>query len=80
VLIGSWFELVEQTKLKYGILDKDVYNCEHVQRHKSSSPASIVKSINQLKKGVVVMILSAELMRDRITSLKRANEAATKLK
>jgi hypothetical protein len=26
VLIRSWFELVEQTKLKYGILDKDVYN------------------------------------------------------
>jgi hypothetical protein len=26
VLIRSWFELVEQTKLKYSILDKDVYN------------------------------------------------------
>jgi hypothetical protein len=26
VLIRSWFELVEQTKLKYGILDEDVYN------------------------------------------------------
>jgi hypothetical protein len=26
VLIRSWFKLVEQTKLKYGILDKDVYN------------------------------------------------------
>jgi hypothetical protein len=26
VLIKSWFELVEQTKLKYGILDKDVFN------------------------------------------------------
>jgi hypothetical protein len=26
VLISSWFELVEQTKAKYGILDKDVYN------------------------------------------------------
>jgi hypothetical protein len=26
VLIRSWFELVEQTKLKYGILNKDVYN------------------------------------------------------
>jgi hypothetical protein len=25
-LIRSWFKLVEQTKLKYGILDKDVYN------------------------------------------------------
>ena len=26
VLIRSWFELVEQTKAKYSILDKDVYN------------------------------------------------------
>jgi hypothetical protein len=26
ILISSWFELVEQTKAKYGILDKDVYN------------------------------------------------------
>ena len=25
-MIRSWFELVEQTKAKYGILDKDVYN------------------------------------------------------
>ena len=34
--------------------------------------------INQLKKGAEVMMLSAELMRDRIASLKKANEAATK--
>jgi hypothetical protein len=26
ILIRSWFKLVEQTKAKYGILDKDVYN------------------------------------------------------
>jgi hypothetical protein len=26
ILIGSWFELVEHTKAKYGILDEDVYN------------------------------------------------------
>jgi hypothetical protein len=25
-LIKSWFELVEQTKTKYGICDNDVYN------------------------------------------------------
>jgi hypothetical protein len=51
---------------------------ERVQRHKSSSPASIFEAINQLKKGATVMMLSAELMRDRITSLERANEAASK--
>ena len=26
MLIRSWFELVEQTKAKYGICDEDVYN------------------------------------------------------
>jgi hypothetical protein len=26
VLIRSWFELVKQTKAKYSILNKDVYN------------------------------------------------------
>ena len=26
VLIRGWFELVEQTKAKYGICDEDVYN------------------------------------------------------
>jgi hypothetical protein len=26
VLITSWFKLVEQTKAKYSICDKDVYN------------------------------------------------------
>ncbi|KAH7562249.1 hypothetical protein BM1_01769 [Bipolaris maydis] len=35
-------------------------------------------AINQLKKGAEVMMLSAELMRDRIASLEKANEAATK--
>ena len=35
-------------------------------------------AINQLKKGAKVMMLSAELMRDRIASLEKANEAATK--
>jgi len=51
---------------------------DRIRRHKSSSPASIIQAISQLKKGAEVMMLSAELMRDRITSLERANEAATK--
>jgi hypothetical protein len=52
--------------------------CERVRKHKSSSPASIIEAIDQLKKGAEVMILSAELMKERITSLERANEAASK--
>jgi hypothetical protein len=30
VLIRSWFKLVEQTKAKYGICDKDIYNFNEV--------------------------------------------------
>jgi hypothetical protein len=51
---------------------------ERVRQHESSSPASIIKAIDQLKKGAKVMMLSAELMRYHITSLERANEAALK--
>jgi hypothetical protein len=51
---------------------------ERVRKHKSSSPASIIEAIDQLKKGAEVMILSAELMKERIASLEKANEAASK--
>jgi hypothetical protein len=51
---------------------------DRVRRHKSSSPASIIQAIGQLKKGAEVMMLSAELMRDRIANLERANEAASR--
>jgi hypothetical protein len=50
---------------------------DRVQRHKSSSPVSIIEAINQLKKGAEVVMLSAELMRDRIASLEQANEVAS---
>ena len=53
---------------------------ERVRKHKSSSPASIIEAIDQLKKGAEVMILSAELMKERIASLEKANEAASKRK
>jgi hypothetical protein len=52
--------------------------CERVRQHKSSSPASIIEAIDQLKKRAEVMILSAELMKERIASLEKANEAASK--
>jgi hypothetical protein len=51
---------------------------ERVRQHKSSSPASIIEKIDQLKKGAEIIILSAELMKERIASLERANEAASK--
>jgi hypothetical protein len=53
---------------------------DRVRRLKSSSPASITEAINHLKKCAEVMMLSAELMRDRIASLERAIEAASKRK
>jgi hypothetical protein len=49
-----------------------------VRQHKSSSPASIIAAIGQLKKGAEIMMLSAELMRERIASLESANKAASK--
>jgi hypothetical protein len=49
-----------------------------MRRHKSLSPALIIEAISQLKKGAEVIMLLAELMRDQIASLKRANEAASK--
>jgi hypothetical protein len=51
---------------------------ERVRKHKSSSPASIIEAIDQLKKGAEVMILSAELMKERVASPEKANEAASK--
>jgi hypothetical protein len=50
---------------------------DRVRRHKSSSPASIIEAISQLKKGAEVIMLSAELMRDQIASLEKANKAAS---
>jgi hypothetical protein len=50
---------------------------ERVRRHKISSPAPIIEAINQLKKSAEVMMLSAELMRNRIASPERAHEAAS---
>jgi hypothetical protein len=44
-----------------------------VQRHQNSSPVSMIEAINQLKKGAEVVMLSAELMRDRIASLEAAS-------
>jgi len=53
---------------------------DRIRRHKSSSPASIIEAIDQLEKGAEIMMLSAELMRDRIASLEKANEAVSSRK
>lgn len=48
---------------------------DRVRWHKSSSPVSIIEAMNRLKKGAEGMLLSAELMRDQITSLEKTIEA-----
>jgi hypothetical protein len=49
-----------------------------VRRHKSLLSASIVETIGLLKNEAEVTVLLNELMRDRITSFGKVNEAATK--
>lgn len=50
---------------------------ERIQRHKSSSPASIIERLNQLEKGSTIAMHEIALIRDRIKSLEKANKAAT---
>jgi hypothetical protein len=51
--------------------------CNRIQRHKSSSPASIIAALETLRKGAEKIAYRAALMGDRIASLERANQAAT---
>lgn len=51
--------------------------CERIRAHKSSSPASIIAAIDQLERGGAVMLHTAALLKSRVASLERANEAAT---
>ena len=50
---------------------------DRIRRHKSSSPASILKAINQLKKGSAMLTHEVTLLRTEVKDLRRANEAAT---
>ena len=50
---------------------------DRIQRHKSSSPASIIAALDSLRKGAEKIAYGAALMGDRIASLERANQAAT---
>jgi hypothetical protein len=53
---------------------------ERIRRHKSSSPAHMLEALNQLEKGAQGMVMEMELMRDRITKLEKANQAASQRK
>ena len=50
---------------------------DRIRRHKSSSPTSIIAAINQFERGAGVMLYTATLLKGRVASLERANEAAT---
>jgi len=53
---------------------------EKIQRHQDSSPTSIVRSVDQLARGAEMMAHSIVLLRDQISALEKANQAATKRK
>lgn len=50
---------------------------DRIRTHKSSSPASIIERLNQLERGSSKAMHQIALMRERVLSLERANEAAT---
>ena len=50
---------------------------DRIRAHKSSSPSSIIERLNQLERGSSRAMHQIALMRERILSLERANEAAT---
>jgi len=49
-----------------------------IQRHLDSSPTSMIESLDRLTKGAELMIHSGVLMREEISSLRAANEAASR--
>jgi hypothetical protein len=53
---------------------------ERIQRHQSSSPASIIASLSRLTKGAEKMVHSAVLIHEELSALQKANEVATKRK
>jgi hypothetical protein len=53
---------------------------EKIQRHQNSSPTSLVRLVDQLARGAEMMAHSIVLLRDQISTLEKANQAATKRK
>jgi hypothetical protein len=53
---------------------------ERIRAHKSSLPASIIEAIYQLEKRAKSTMILAELMHDRIASLLKADQAASRHK
>jgi hypothetical protein len=53
---------------------------DRIRRHKSSSPASIIESLNRLERGSAKVMHDMVLMREEMASLRKAAEAATKRK
>jgi hypothetical protein len=54
--------------------------CDRIQRHKSSSPASIIEMLGQFKKGAEIILHSQALLAARVVDLERANRAASERK
>jgi hypothetical protein len=50
---------------------------DRIQMHQNNSPRAVLESLDCLTKGAAIMMHQAVLRRDRVTSLQKANEAAT---
>lgn len=51
-----------------------------IQQHQNSSPTSVILSLDRLTKGASLMVHEIALLRDQVSTLQKANEAASKRK
>src|SRR4051812_43434071 len=51
-----------------------------IQQHQNSSPTQMLQSLDCLTRGARMVMHSARLLRDQVSALQKANEAATKRK
>jgi hypothetical protein len=51
-----------------------------IQQHQNSSPTPVIQSLNRLTKGASLMVHEIALLRGQVSSLQKANDAASKRK
>ena len=75
---STWQSKTPSNTLEFGSQSKLIR--ERIQRHVDSSPTSIVDSLERLTKGAEMMAHSLVLVRNQVSALQAANEAATRRK
>jgi hypothetical protein len=73
---STWHSQTPSNTLELGSQSKLIR--ERIQRHGDSSPTSMVDALNRLTKGAEMMAHSLVLVRNQVTELQAANEAATR--